>query len=78
MWLTVRHNPLGLVARCCTACTTFHGLQVTRGRVNSAYGAVCHATDVVVPTSTEQAAAAIKLYAKAAAQQPVHIRATHK
>jgi hypothetical protein len=56
----------------------FYHLQVTGNTVSSAYGAVCHATDVLAPTSTEQLAEAIKLYAKAAAKQPVHIRATHK
>jgi hypothetical protein len=53
-------------------------MQISSSEVRSAYGLVCHATDVLAPTSTEQLAAAIKSYAKLAPKQPVYIRATHK
>lgn len=54
------------------------GMQISSHEVSSAYGMVCRATEVLVPTSTEQLAAAIKSYAKLATKQPVHVRATHK
>ncbi|KAF6261964.1 hypothetical protein COO60DRAFT_701031 [Scenedesmus sp. NREL 46B-D3] len=60
------------------ACIHCHAAQVATNTVISTYGATCHTTDVLEPTSTEQLAKAIKAYARTAAKQPVHIRATHK